>query len=103
MTDFAELETKLRSLLTGKHSSLTLSFNEENGPNYMTVAEYEDSFGTEAFDWVSDKEREKARANNAVWTLQWYPSTPTQFCRGSASSLEAVLAILTAKQEASND
>jgi hypothetical protein len=86
----AELEQLLRSLLRGKHSSLSLSFNEGNGPNYQTVAE-EDEDGSGHGDWISEAEREKGIRENSKWVLQWYPETPVGFCALAASSLPALI------------
>lgn len=87
-----DLERRLRGLLKGEHSSLTIGFNEDHAPNYMTAAEYE---ATEpGDDWVSETEREKALENNTVWSIQWYPQTPVGFCRLKASSLGALVEAL---------
>jgi hypothetical protein len=86
------LETALRGLLRGEHSSLHLTFNNGNGPNYMTVAEMEQHWPSE--DWASDEERKRAIASNSHWQLQWYPETPVGSCSVSASSLPALLAAI---------
>lgn len=93
MQDFNELdalEAKLRGLLKGQYSSLSLSFNKGPGPNYMTVAQEEeqgDSFG----DWVSEEERQKGISTNSKWVLQWYPNSPVGFHDLAASSLRALI------------
>jgi hypothetical protein len=89
-----DLETRLRSLLKGKFSSLSLSFNEETGPNYQTVEDYVTTPAPEWVltpNWVSDQEKWKAAETNSMWTLHWYPDTPIGFCYISASSIEAII------------
>lgn len=86
----AAFEEKLRILLKGEHSSLTLSFNDGCGPNYMTVAQEEEE-GLGFGDWVSEDERGKAIATNSKWILQWYPDTPIGFYAVAASSIQAIM------------
>ena len=87
-----QLESELRSLLKGQFSSLTLSFNEGNGPNYQTVEDYvtDDNWGSKT-EWVSDEEKRRAIEKNSMWEIHWYPDTPIGFYRLAASSLEALL------------
>lgn len=85
------LEQALRGLIKGKHSSIRLTFNEGNGPNYQTVAEEEDE-GSGHGDWISEDERRKGMRENAKWVLQWYPMTPVGFHAVAASSLPALIA-----------
>lgn len=85
-----QLETALLALLKGEHSSLSIDFNEDNGPNYQTVAEVVEDRGDD-IHWVSDEERDKAVATNRMWGLQWYPDTPVGFHRIHASSLPALI------------
>lgn len=89
-TDLDALEVVLRDLLKGEYSSLSLSFNEESGPNYSTVAEDEHHGGCHG-DWVSEQERQQAILTNSKWVLQWYPHTPNGFHALAASSLRALL------------
>lgn len=84
-----ELEADFRRLLKGQHSSLAISFNDGNGPNYMSVREWVDAGEDEGF--ISPQEQEAACRRNSCWTLQWYPDTPVGFCRVSASSLPALI------------
>lgn len=97
MMDVEQLETLLRSLLKGEHSSLMISFNDGNGPNYETVGGYIEAFGENAeghTEWASDEERAKAIETNSWWCAQWYPHTPVGFCSVSASTLPALIAAL---------
>ena len=87
-----ELETKLLGLLKGEHSSLSLSFNDQVGPNYCTVAEGIELGMFDSSRWASEEEKQRAVETNRAWTLHWYPDTPNGFCAVSASSLEAVVA-----------
>ena len=92
-----DLEAKLRGLLNGEFSSLTISFNEMNAPNYTTVEQWlekEPADGPFSGDWISTEEREKAIATNSWWNVQWYPDTPIGSYEASASSLTALLAYL---------
>lgn len=101
--NIGDIEVFLRSLLRGKHSSLTISFNDANGPNYQTVAEMEAEIDTlpkdykrHHYDWISEEERQKAIADNSMWTAQWYPDTPVSFYAVAASSLNALIDYLRA-------
>lgn len=89
-----DLESTLLSLLRGKHSSLTISYNDDFAPNYMTLEEYLEAYGDEDHpdDWVSPEEREKAIKLNKCWDIQWYPSSPGGFIKVRASSLSVLLA-----------
>ena len=94
----ARLEADLRGLLKGEYSSLTISFNEDHACNYETANQWRDYSDPESrIDWVSEEEREKALAENSVWTCQWYPNTPVGFNCIGASSLTALIAALTTK------
>ena len=86
------LEEELKSLLKGEFSSLSLTFNEGNGPNYQTVEKYvsDDSWGSKV-EWVSEEEKRRAIEKNSMWELHWYPLTPIGFHRVAASSLSALL------------
>jgi hypothetical protein len=84
------LEELPARLLRGEHASFQLTFNDEHAINYMTAAEY--YVGDRDDGWISPEEREKAIANNSVWTLQWYPETPVGFHIMRASSAAAVIA-----------
>lgn len=92
-----ETEKLLLGLLKGEHSSLTIGFNDDHACNYATAQMWRDEWGfyggrfDDRIDWVSDEERERAIAQNSVWTLQWYPNTPIGFNCIGASSLSALL------------
>ena len=81
---------KLKNLLHGDFSSLTIAFNDEHACNYVTAQKYADEFGEYAVDrgWPSVDEREKALRENSVWSIQWYPKTPIGFYRVYASTFE---------------
>lgn len=100
--DFAALEAMLRSLMKGEFSSLTISFNDQNAPNYKSVGDFLEYYpdADENTDWVSDEERAKAVENNSWWCAQWYPDTPVGSYSISASSLPALIAALA---EAASD
>ena len=53
--------------------------------------------GNQFYDWVSEEERTKAREQNSIWTLQWYPHTPVSFNCIAASSLTAIMDHLEGK------
>lgn len=92
MSDLSETEALLLSFLRGEHSSLSITFNDCNGPNYQSVKEHVADFPDFDVGWVSDDERKLAIKNNSWWRLQWYPETPVGFCVLQASSLEALIA-----------
>ena len=87
------LEEMLLSLLEGEHSSLHLTFNEENGPDYQSVEDLVTHPRSNASEiqWISAEEKIKACKENKIWTLRWYPRTPIGFSTLSASSLSALL------------
>ena len=98
-SELEKLELELRGLLKGKQSSLTLSFNDDNGPNYQTVAESieEDEGrekGTQWYRFCSPEERQECCNTNSIWTLQWYPDTPVGFYSISAPTLNRLFAFL---------
>lgn len=94
-TDAATIERLVRNMLKGEFSSLTISFNDMNAPNYMTVAQALEAGGLPeemwSSDFISDAEQQKAIDTNSWWSIQWYPLTPNCFCRISASTLTALV------------
>lgn len=97
------VETLLRELLKGEHSSLTIGFNDLHACNYQTARQWSEEMGdmdgsqtyNDLRDWVSPEEREKALATNSVWSLHWYPNTPIGFNELLASSFSALITGLT--------
>ena len=90
-----QLQALLLSLLRGKYSSLTISFNDDHAPNYMTAAQWEKEGPVDLpYDWISDEERAKGAAENSVWVAHWYPETPVGFHAIAASSLTALVKAL---------
>lgn len=95
----SEIDNLLRSLLKGDFSSLTIAFNDQHACNYNTAQQWAEDFPVSnemhnyntLDEWVSPEEREKAIANNSVWSIQWYPDTPVGFCILYASSFEALI------------
>jgi hypothetical protein len=83
-------EADLKKLLEGEFSSLSITFNDHAG-NYCSAAQAIDLGLYDHVDWVSDAEKQKARDNNSVWVIQWYPSTPVGFNAVAASSLDVCL------------
>lgn len=99
MSDEQELEHLLLSLLTGEHSSLTLSLNDGNASNYQSVRQMLSEPGyyanrDEEPEWVSDDSRERAMATNRMWKLQWYPNTPVGFNDIAAATLVEIIEYL---------
>lgn len=90
------LQTLLLSLLRGRFSSLSISYNESPAMNYETVEQYLSRNDDDIEDWVSPEERALAIAGNGLWEAHWYPDTPVGFCVLRASSLTA---LITALQE----
>lgn len=93
-TAIEAMEDGLRSLLNGEHTSVSLSFNEINGPNYQTAKDFLKDNPEDDTDWVSAEERAKAIEENSIWRLQWYPDTPVGFYVVHASSLLALVGAL---------
>jgi hypothetical protein len=84
------LEAGLRALLRGKHSSLSIEFNDF-ASNYLTAVEAEREGWFRFLDWASADERLRALATNSVWRVQWYPETPVGFHFVLASTLAAAV------------
>lgn len=98
-----EAEKALRGLLKGEFSSLTIGFNDLHACNYKDARGWSEMMGEpcgemETYNdlrvWVSPEERDKALAENSVWSAQWYPDTPVGFCTLYASSLFALIEAL---------
>ena len=91
--DTKVLEAALSSALHGEHSSLTVSFNDEHSPNYVTAKEWAEKYGGYGPEdgWWSEQDRYKALSKNSVWTIQWYPDTPVGFYVVRASSFEGAI------------
>lgn len=96
MSDWKLIEDKLRGLLSGEFSSLSLSFNDIQAPNYETAKQFFVEGEQLDSDWTSPEERGAALRDNSVWRLQWYPHTPVGFNCYQASSLEAIFEALEA-------
>jgi hypothetical protein len=100
MSELEKIELELRALLRGKQSSLTLSFNDDNGPNYVADSLDHDAARDENVRWYSfrsPEERQECCNTNSVWTLQWYPETPIGSYSISAPTLEKLFAFLHAE------
>jgi len=96
--DLETLEAALLGLIRGEHSSIHLTYNDGNGPNYETVAEEEEG-GHGHGRWISEEERQKAMRENSKWVLQWYPVTPVGFYAIAASSLPALFKYIHDKRD----
>lgn len=83
-------EEKLKSLLKGEHSSLSIEYND-HASNYWTALEADEHGEFEYGTWVSDEEKAKALESNSVWRFQYYPNTPVGCNIYLASTLEACL------------
>ena len=80
-----------------KHKAgLTLEHNPHKGV-YEDVEEY---MKRDVDDWVSEEERVLAYEKDELWTLRWYPETPTGFYTIAASSLEALKSWVEDKDDA---
>jgi hypothetical protein len=71
-------------------NGLMIEFNGHTA-SYMTIEEYYEECLDDRDMWVSLDERNKAIANNSVWQVHWYPSTPNSSWKVLASSLEVAL------------
>lgn len=93
-----------KQLCQGEFSSLSMSWNGSNAPNYISVqADLEQDelnppnqqwFGAE--DFTSPEARQKCIDTNSIWTAQWYPQTPVGFCTLHAPTFEELIAGLIA-------
>lgn len=80
----------LLKLLHGQFSSLSITYNDDHAPNYMSAKQaIEESDFFSRVDWVSEDEKNKAAEQNSVWIIQWYPETPVGFCCVGASTFDA--------------
>lgn len=96
-----ELETLLRSLLHGEFASLTIGFNDRNGPNHKTVKAYAESWpdwDNHTF-WISDWDRAKAIETNSWWCAHWHPNSLVGFNSVSACSLPGLIVGLDAVRD----
>jgi hypothetical protein len=89
-----DVENRLRNLLKGEFSSLSLSFNDLSAPCYQTVEACLANGIYDNIDWISEEEKQKAIKTNSMWTLHWYPDTPIGFYCIAASSLSAIFSYL---------
>lgn len=84
------IEEKLKSLLKGEFSSLSIEYND-HASCYVTAREADEHGELEYGTWVSDDEKAKALESNSVWRLQYYPDTPVGSYVILASTLEACM------------
>ncbi len=85
-------------LCKGEFSHLIISWNDNSGCNYTTVAKTfdDDPSGGSAYYADSDfvggaEEKAKCAELNSVWTAHWYPQTPVGFCLLHASTFEKLV------------
>lgn len=83
---------KLKNLLChGEFSSLIISWNDGNGPNYQSVKDHIEGLDYyDERDFVSPGEKQKCMETNSIWTAHWYPNTPVGFNSCHASTFEAL-------------
>lgn len=84
------------ALCKGQFSSLSITWNDGNGPNYETVAKmlsYRDDYPSPD-SFISPEERQRCIETNSIWMAHWYPETPVRFHHISASTFEALHARL---------
>lgn len=93
------MEALKNKLCKGKFSSMTISWNDTNGPNYETV---EDMLGPKGFQhdyydddsFVSLDEKRKCIETNSMWTAHWYPNTPVGFNVVHAATFDSLIKYL---------
>lgn len=93
MNDIDTIEAKLKDLLDGPYTELSISFNS-HASGYQTAEEAvnDGEYGCyNHCDWVSEVDKKVAVVNNSVWVLQVYPSTPIGFYAIAGSSMRVVL------------
>ena len=88
--DIAAIETRLKAILHGEFSSLTISFND-HASNCCDVATAIDDELYDHADWVSQEEKERALAENSAWMIIWWPHGRTSHCGVVASTLAACI------------
>jgi len=97
------------ALCKGEHSSLTISWNDDNGPNYTTVREVLDRDAAQDDDYRYYREDSfvggvndmaVCAETNSVWTAHYYPQTPVGFCVLHASTFEKLFDGLVALAQA---
>jgi hypothetical protein len=82
--------------LPAHKGELSLTHNQHKS-YYQSVEQWESqALGIED-DWVSAEQRERAIAEDSVWVLQWYPSTPIGFHRLAAADLDVLLEACAAR------
>ena len=86
-------------LVRGQFSSLSISWNDGNGPNYQSVKDYVECSEYSKENWVSPEEKQKAIDTNSMWTAHWYPDTPIGFYYVHASTFAALLKYLEEFEE----
>jgi hypothetical protein len=84
------MDSLRKVLCKGEFSSMIISWNDSNGPNYQTVGEMleERADYYDAEDFLSPEDRQLCIDQNSIWTAHWYPHTPVGFCHIHASSFE---------------
>lgn len=85
-----------------RHAAELILTHNSHLSNYMTVAEEVDSemgLRYDDEDWVAPDEKAKAIATNELWTLQWYPDTPVGFCVVHASTFQALIDWMNARED----
>lgn len=103
ITQANALSIFLHSLMKGEFSSASIRYltgmkvgrvgEKETVYSLDNVATMvaEDENYSDLSDWISQEDRDKAVANNGIWTLQWYPNTPVGFCTIHGSSLQVLV------------
>ena len=92
MRAWERLEGQLLALMQGQHSSLHITCNDENGPNYESVETCLERNGFDHADWVSEDSKRRAVETNRAWIVHWYPNTPVSFNAVAAATLGEALA-----------
>jgi hypothetical protein len=90
-----QLSEKLITLLKGKWTDLSFSYNEHSyaqiNPPCDTIEETFEILSIEEEDFVSSEEYKKALEQNQLIRFQWYPQTPVGFHVVYATTLYALI------------
>jgi hypothetical protein len=90
MNDSVDIVTAFARLLPQHVATLHLKHNQHKN-YYESAEEYLRDRNLTDNDFAAQGERERCIAQDSIWELQWYPSTPVGFNLIIAASLEALI------------
>ena len=96
------MQEQLLSLLKGKYSSLTISYNQHAVDYTDAITAIRDGYTYTNCEWVSEEEKSLALLNNSVWEIQWYPDTPVGSHSVAGTTLNGCLKYIFGTYETQN-